>query len=82
MKRSKLLLVCSASLIGVLAYLASGQQPKSPSPTPVSLSVITHTHGVIDNERHNHGFILWSDGTVSRKSLPSTYHSHRTQSRR
>ena len=76
MKRSKLLLVvCSVGLAGVLAYLASGQQPKPPSPTPVSLSVITHVHGVIDNERHTHGFILWSDGTVSRKSLPSTYHT-------
>ncbi len=80
MKRSKLLLVCSVSLVGVLAYLASGQQPKPPSPTPVSLAVIAHTHGHTGS--HTHGFILWSDGSVRTENLPSINGVHRSQPRR
>lgn len=83
MNRSKLLLVCSVGLAGVLAYVvfrgrASAQQPKAP--TPVSLAVVTHTHGTLDSVSHTHGFILWSDGTVKEKSLPGM--SSRGQARR
>ena len=73
MNRSKLLLVCSVVLAGVLAYVvfrgqASGQQ--STAPTPVSLAVVTHAHGALSSVSHTHGFVLWSDGTVKEKSLP------------
>ncbi len=82
MKRSKLLLVCSVSLLGVLAYLASGQQPKPASPTPVSLAVIAHTHGALNASSHTHGFVLWSDGSVRTEDLPSINGVHRSQPRR
>ena len=69
MKRSKLLLVvCSAGLVGMLAYLAGAQQ--SITYTPISLSVAnqpgSNGFGPI------HGWILWSNGDVTKVDLPST----------
>ncbi len=85
MKRSKSLMICSVVLTGVLAYVvfrgqAIGQQAKPSLPTPVSLAVVTHTHGALDSVSHTHGFILWSDGTVKEKSLPGM--SSRGEARR
>ena len=66
MKRSKLLLVvCSVGLAGVLAYLAGAQQ--SITYTPISLSVTSTGSGGIP-----HGWILWSNGDVTKVDLPST----------
>lgn len=67
MKRSKLLLVvCSVALAGMLAYLAGAQQPLSHN--PISLSVVSEQgSGGIGV----HGWILWSDGSVTKVDLPS-----------
>jgi len=69
MKRSKsLLVVCSVGLAGVLAYLASGQQPNPPSPTPINLSVVSREGGTGGRWLVN-GWILWSDGSVTKVDL-------------
>ena len=67
MKRSNLLLVvCSIGLAGALAYLAGAQQPLSHN--PISLSVVS-PDGSVGGEVH--GWILWSDGSVTKVDLPS-----------
>ena len=69
MKRSKLLLVvCSVGLAGVLAYLAGAQQ--SITYTPISLSVVSREGGTGGRWLVN-GWILWSDGSVTKVDLPS-----------
>lgn len=69
MKRSKVLLVvCSVGLAGALAYLAGAQQPIRH--TPISLSVVSQTNS--NGVGPVHGWILWSDGGVTKVDLPST----------
>jgi len=67
MKRSKLLLVvCSFGLAGAMAYLAGAQQPIRH--TPISLSVVSPEGSVGGGV---HGWILWSDGSVTKVDLPA-----------
>ena len=67
MKRSKLLLViCSVGLAGLLAYLAGAQQ--SITYTPISLSVVSQVNS--DGAGPVHGWILWSNGDVTKANLP------------
>ena len=69
MKRSKsLLVVCSIGLAGVLAYLAGAQQPISC--TPINLSVANQPGS--SGFGPTHGWILWSNGDVTKVDLPST----------
>lgn len=69
MKRSKLLLVvCSLGMAGALAYLAGAQQPIRH--TPISLSVVSHFNS--NGFGSTNGWILWSDGSVTKVDLPST----------
>ncbi len=69
MKRSKLLLVvCSVGLAGVLAYLAGAQQ--SITYRPINLSVVNQTDSMGFSAQH--GWILWSNGSVTKVDLPST----------
>lgn len=69
MKRSKLLLVvCSVGLAGVLAYLAGAQQ--SITYTPINLSVANQPGS--NGFGPTNGWILWSDGSVTKVDLPST----------
>ncbi len=67
-KRSNsLLVVYSIGLAGALAYLAGAQQPLSHN--PISLSVVSPEGSVGGGV---HGWILCSDGSVTKVDLPAT----------
>ena len=67
MKRSKLMLVvCCVGLAGVLAYLAGAQQPIRNA--PVNLTVVSREGGTGGRWLVN-GWILWSDGSVTKVDL-------------